>query len=41
MKRLRYGQQVQFDSWEEYYYALGFLADSRRASLYWEHNEDQ
>ena len=41
MKRLRYGQQVHFYSWEEYYYALGFLADSKRAALYWEHNEEQ
>lgn len=43
MPRLRYGQkgQVSFRNLTEYYYAMGFLADSRRAELRWEHNEDQ
>lgn len=43
MKQLSYGSknQVAFDSWDEYYYALGFLANNRNAELRWEHNEDQ
>lgn len=43
MKGLYYGRngQVSFDSIEEFYFTLGFLSDYRRASLYWEHNEDQ
>lgn len=43
MVKLYYGRngQVSFKDLNEYYFALGFLADSRRASLYWEHNEDQ
>ncbi len=43
MKQLSYGNkgQVSFDSWDEYYYALGFLANRSNAELRWEHNEDQ
>lgn len=43
MKQLSYGhkRQVSFDSWDEYYYALGFLANRSNAELRWEHNEDQ
>ena len=43
MPKLRYGSkgQVSFRNLSEYYYALGFLADSSRAELRWEHNEDQ
>lgn len=43
MHKLIYGQkgQVSFHDLSEYYYAMGFLADSRRAELRWEHNEDQ
>ena len=43
MKQLSYGNkgQVSFDTWDEYYYALGFLANRRNAELRWEHNEDQ
>ena len=43
MRGFVYGRngQVSFSSSEEFYYTLGFLADCRRAALYWEHNEDQ
>lgn len=43
MVKLRYGTQgqVSFDDLNEYYYALGFLANSRNAELRWENNEDQ
>jgi len=43
MRGYVYGRngQVVFSSSEEFYYTLGFLADSRRAAIYWEHNEDQ
>lgn len=42
MKSLRYGNlgQVSFDSWNEYYYTLGFLANGKNAEIHWEHNED-
>lgn len=43
MRGFVYGRngQVSFSSSEEFYYTLVFLADYRRAALYWEHNEDQ
>lgn len=43
MPKLYYGQkgQVSFRNLIEYYYALGFLADNKRAELRWEHNEEQ
>lgn len=43
MVKLRYGTQgqVSFDDLNEYYYALGFLANSRNAELRWEDNENQ
>lgn len=43
MVKLRYGtqDQVSFSNLNEYYYALGFLANSRNAELRWENNEDQ
>lgn len=42
MRKLYYGNgQVQFETWEEYYYALGFLSNNRYAEIKWEHNEDQ
>ncbi len=43
MRGLVYGRnsQVSFSSSEEFYYVLGFLADYRRAAIYWEHNEEQ
>lgn len=43
MVKLRYGTQgqVSFSDLTEYYYALGFLANSRNAELRWENNEDQ
>lgn len=43
MDKLRYGKQgqVSFCDLNEYYYALGFLANSRNAELRWEKNEDQ
>ena len=42
MPKLRYGNynQVAFDSWEEYYYTLGFLANSHNAEVYWESNDE-
>jgi len=42
MAILRFGQQAQvsFRNQEEYYYALGFLANARNAELRWENNED-
>lgn len=42
MKKLYYGNgQVQFQTWDEYYFALGFLANFRFADIRWEHNEEQ
>ena len=43
MAKLRYGQQgqVSFTDLEEFFYAMGFLANSRNAELRWENNEDQ
>lgn len=43
MRGYVYGRngQVAFSSSEDFYYALGFLADSKRAAIYWEHNENQ
>lgn len=43
MIRMRYGTQgqVSFCDMNEYYYALGFLANSKNAELRWENNEDQ
>lgn len=42
MRKMRYGNynQVSFDSWEEYYYVLGFLANSSHAEIYWENNDE-
>ena len=41
--KLRFGtqDQVSFRDSHEYYYALGFLANTRNAEIRWEHNEDQ
>ncbi len=41
--KLYYGtqEQVSFRDINEYYFALGFLANSRNAELRWENNEDQ
>lgn len=33
--------QVHFDSQEQFFYALGFLANNRHAEIIWEHNEEQ
>lgn len=43
MIKLSYGaqRQVCFNNFYEYYFTLGFLADSRNAELRWENNEDQ
>lgn len=43
MAKLTYGsqRQVSFSDFNEYYFALGFLANSRNAELRWENNEDQ
>lgn len=43
MPKLRYGSQdqVSFRDLNEYYFALGFLANSRNAEIMWENNEDQ
>ena len=43
MPKLSYGRQdqVHFRNLEEYYFTLGFLANSKNAELRWEHNEDQ
>ena len=42
MIKLRYGkqEQVSFRDLNEYYFALGFLANSNNADLRWENNED-
>ena len=42
MAAFSYGQkgQVYFSNLKEYYYALGFLANSRNAEICWENNED-
>ena len=41
--KLKYGTQwqVSFSDLNEYYFALGFLANSRNAEFRWENNEDQ
>ena len=43
MKKLQYGinNQVSFRDENEYYYALGYLANSENAEIRWENNEDQ
>ena len=43
MIKLVYGSQgqVSFGSVKDYFYAMGFLANSHNAELRWEHNEDQ
>lgn len=43
MPKLRYGNsdQVTFGNLHDYYFALGFLANSRNAELRWENNEEQ
>lgn len=43
MIKMRYGSQgqVSFRDMNEYYFALGFLANSRNAEIRWENNEDQ
>lgn len=43
MPKLSYGRQdqVHFRNLKEYYFTLGFLANSKNAELRWEHNEDQ
>ena len=43
MIKLVYGSQgqVSFGSLNDYFYAMGFLANSCNAELRWEHNEDQ
>ena len=43
MPKLYYGSQgqVHFRDLNEFYYALGFLANSRNAELRWENNEEQ
>ncbi len=33
--------QVYFANDNEYFYALGYLANNNHAEVYWEHNEDQ
>ncbi len=33
--------QVFFRNQNEYYFALGFLANNKNAELHWEHNENQ
>ena len=42
MVKLQYGKQgqVSFRDLNEYYFALGFLANSKNADLRWENNED-
>ena len=34
-------RQVHFDSQEQFFYALGFLANNSHAEIIWEHNEEQ
>lgn len=43
MIKLSYGsqRQIYFPSFKDYYFTLGFLANSRNAELRWENNEDQ
>ena len=43
MIKLRYGRQgqVSFRDFNEYYFALGFLANPKNAELRWENNEEQ
>lgn len=43
MIKMRYGSQgqVSFRDLNEYYFALGFLANSKNAEIRWENNEDQ
>lgn len=43
MIKLSYGtqKQVSFANFNEYYFALGFLANSNNAELRWENNEEQ
>jgi len=43
MIKLSYGsqRQVSFPNFQEYYFALGFLANQRNAEIRWENNEDQ
>ncbi len=43
MPKLKYGNsdQVAFGDLHEYYFALGFLANTRNAELRWENNEEQ
>ena len=43
MAKLQYGRagQVSFRDLNEFYFALGFLADAAHAEIKWEHNEDQ
>lgn len=43
MIKLRYGSQgqVSFRDLNEYYFALGFLANSKNAEIRWENNADQ
>jgi hypothetical protein len=43
MIKLSYGlrKQVSFPNFYEYYFALGFLANSNNAELKWENNDDQ
>ncbi len=33
--------QVYFTNYNEYYYALGYLANDNHAEVHWEHNENQ
>lgn len=41
--RLVFGtrDQVSFPTEEDYYFSLGFLANSEHAEIRWEHNEEQ
>lgn len=43
MSKICFGKenQVCFRDWHEYYFALGFLANSNNAEIRWEHNENQ
>ena len=43
MTKLKYGAQgqVSFRNVHEYYFALGFLANTKNAELCWENNEEQ
>lgn len=42
MVKMRYGLQgqVSFSDLNEYYYTLGFLANTRNAEIRWENNEE-